>query len=651
MRRLLSTIPLILSTSLAAAPDCGRMRMIAETLEKEIQEKRIGDKCSEIKPADLSLDEKSIGFPEINKDKESGFDYRCKDYSAIEMQLKTIENEIALFNGITNLKNEINEGLETLKKFPNKNIATEATTDLFKNLKVAKNLELFLATNNNKSENILSKLAADKTGWKDFDSFVELLKKNCQDFNKENKLTGDHVCSPGFKLTQEVYKEINDFTAIGKQTERKFNKSQIKDLSKALDIEKDEKKYTYTQLLSELKQPDEGKILTEEDLKKIQALPKLKSPADYSFLKEIKSSIEKIESSKSLVTVQNIPQRFQTFLTDLKNRQIWEMKSKMSLIFSQFPKLPETSSESCLKARSLEGPIDECLQSIAKSDQVNPLEKEIINDLNNELAIGHDHIKKLEGFSSKCVPDSDLKYPEECHEMLSLKMADLLEKSNYLNALKTKILQESSDRISLRNFLLEKIYSNKCGSATDSSISNCSADIGNISKEAVALSSEANNIIFVLQNPKSQTDIEKICEETKETIPFKDEICELDDEEIEKEKNVNQDFFQASVDPVTRNRAGEDFSNFTKTLLSSVATAFTPPPQPIRPYTSNYPMVAPLPPAKHIVTQVMEPALMTGYGVYRSHPGLTAYSPSGAGGGARPYTFSTSSYFNYPTGQ
>ena len=326
------------------------------------------------------------------------------------------------------------------------------------------------------------------------------------------------------------------------------------------------------------------------------------------------------------------------------------MKSKISLIFNQYADLPEVSSDICQKAKTLEGSIDECLQSIEKNEKVQGTQKAVISDLNNELAIAQDHLKRIEGFSTKCVPDNELKYPQECDELLTVQMTELLEKANYLNAIKAKLLQDSSDLVNLRNFTLEKLYANKCGSATDSSIIDCYSDIGTISKEAVALSGSANQIIYVLQNPKNQTDIEKICDETKETIPLKDEICALDDEDIENEKKINQDFFQPSVDPATRNRAGEDFSNFTKSVLSSVATILTPPPQPTHPYPQNYPIVPPMVPGKHIVSHVMEPALVSGYGIYQNFPGLTSYSPSGAGGGVKPYSTSTSSYFNYPTG-
>jgi hypothetical protein len=70
----------------------------------------------------------------------------------------------------------------------------------------------------------------------------------------------------------------------------------------------------------------------------------------------------------------------------------------------------------------------------------------------------------------------------------------------------------------------------------------------------------------------------------------------------------------------------------------------------VNPYAQNYPTLPPNP-GKHIVSQVMEPALVTGYGAYRNYPGLTAYSPAGPSGAPVPYTITKSSYFNYPVGQ
>ena len=105
------------------------------------------------------------------------------------------------------------------------------------------------------------------------------------------------------------------------------------------------------------------------------------------------------------------------------------------------------------------------------------------------------------------------------------------------------------------------------------------------------------------------------------------------------------------MDPETRNRNGEVFGEVSKSLLQTAANFLAPrPPQLPNSYGAPYPIMPPMKPALDISTQIMAPAIMSGYGSYQSTPGLPPYSSSRAGGSYSPYNFSTSSYFNYPPG-
>jgi hypothetical protein len=117
----------------AAAPNCEKLKQIANDLEKKIQSKRFpAETCAQMDPVSLGLPADSIGFPKIvpaldgptkvDKKVAAAWDYRCKDLSAIELQLKSIENEIALLKGIDSLKSEINSGINVIsvKSWPKK---------------------------------------------------------------------------------------------------------------------------------------------------------------------------------------------------------------------------------------------------------------------------------------------------------------------------------------------------------------------------------------------------------------------------------------------------------------------------------------------------------------------------------------------------
>lgn len=635
----------------AAAPDCTRLKKIAEDLEKNIQTKRIATDCEKIDPKSLGLPDQSIGFPNFSKKSgvNADWDYRCKDFSALETQLKSIENEIALLNGISGLKNDIKQGLETIKKFPNQNIAKEASAEFIKNLELAKSIETFLASNNLKSENILSKIVADPIGWTDMNSFAGLLRKHCGEFLG----LGTTVCTKGFVLTEDTFKELNDFILLGKKTDRKFNKQQVKQLKEAISIKKGEEDYSFDQLSTELKGIQANGLLAAEDMQKINALPPLSDGSNFKFIKNLKNSIKNLQGSQELVSAQGTPERFSALLEDLKNRQEWEMKSKISLVLSTNAAIPESDSAACMKARVLDGPISDCLDAVIKNDKVPQLQKSILTDLKNEFRYGEQHLFKLSEMLKDCVPDANLNYPPKCDTMVSVQMAELVEKAQYLNALKAKHLQSSPDLIVMRNFALEKLHSSKgCMNAGESTIRECSQDIGPISREALTLTGDAKEILYIFEKPKSDTDIAHVCDEGTEKVSYKDELCDLADEDLKnKEDKINADTFQASVDPETRDNTRDSIIDFGKSLLQNVASAIAPRPQPMMPQAPIFPYVPPGPPAMDISSKIMAPYVSHGYGSYYPTQGLRPYSSVNSNVGTySAYNFGSSSHFNSPVG-
>ena len=69
-----------------------------------------------------------------------------------------------------------------------------------KNLNIATALEKFMATTNEKSENILSTLVkADPKEWNTLETFGKLIENYCKDY----KTPGSSVCDKNFKLTED----------------------------------------------------------------------------------------------------------------------------------------------------------------------------------------------------------------------------------------------------------------------------------------------------------------------------------------------------------------------------------------------------------------------------------------------------------------
>jgi hypothetical protein len=658
MRYLLLLLAIPFLSVKAAGPDCIKLKQIAGELEKTIQTKRFTD-CEKMDPKEFTLPD---------------FDYRCKDLSAIDAQLKSIENEIALLNGIASLTTEIKDGLVTLKKFEeNPAQAQKASVSLVKNLNVATSLERFLATTNTKSENILSAVAADKAGWTDRASFIGLLRKYCGAFPQKGT-----VCEQGFDLSEETFKEINDFVIIGKDTKRKFDKSQIKDLKNALEVTKVNGKgmeagkiYSFGQLALELKDIKTDGLLSAEHMQVIKNLPELSNSKKFNFIKEMKDSIEALKGSEGLMAVQGIPSRFTALLNDLKNRQEWEMKSKVSLVLNQYEKdyLPAESKDQCDKARALEkGSIAACLNPLAENKglklDLKSYEYSAVGDLITEFVHGEKHITKLDNLLKLCMPKIEalfakqedpkapLTFPAECEAEgdINMQLIDLAAKSQILNALKAKHIQSSPDLFTFRNFALEKLHSGGCMNSNESNIT-CDKELGNISKEAITLSDDASDIIHVFTKPKDATVIAQLCLESKEAnIPGRTALCEIKDEVVVK-KSENNDSYEAPVSPENSNRTGQAWFDLGSSILNSVAGYLAPKPMaPINPYGPVYPYEQPMYAPQDISSKIMDPYLSHGFGNYYSTPGVMPYSSLSSGGTASSYDFSGGSHFNSPIG-
>ncbi len=629
----------------AAAPDCEKIKKIAGELEKKIQSAHFtSEACSK-------MDSKSLGLPDGSIVFSGDWDYRCKDYSAVDAQLKSIENEIALLKGIESLKTEIIEGLKTVDQNKNQDQAKADSASFMKNLQVARTLEKFLATSNTNGENILGKVASDPD-WKsetDLNGFAKILLKYCGLFSQKGT-----VCEKGYSINEDTFKEIKDFIKVGKNTERKFNKNQIKDLTSALAINSGEEKYSFEELASSLKGVQPNGLLAAEDIQAIKALPELSNDTSFDFLKNMKQSIKGIKGSEALVKAKNIPARFSTLLNDLKKRQEWEMKSKLSLVLNQHESsIPEEVAEECENARELKGSIEKCLTPLKKNSALKSYEQAAVGDLIAEFDHGQKHIDKLDQLLKECIPSEALEYPKKCEGYITQQMADLSAKSLVLSALKAKHIQADPDLISLRDFALEKLHSKPCNMPSEeSNITSCDADLGNISLQAIALSGETKDIIYVFQKPTTPSSIQEICDARQDKTNFKEELCSIKDEPPSKTSKSSIDSYEAPVNPDGSNQTGQALFDLGSSILNTVAGYFAPRPQQMmNPYAPIFPYSQPMSQPKDITANIMDPYVAHGFGNYYPTQGLRPYSSINSNvGTSSAYDFGTSSHFNSPVG-
>ena len=645
MRYLILFLAIPFLSAQAGGPDCERIKKIASDLEKKIQSAHFTTEvCTKMDAKSLGLSEDSIGF-------SGDWDYRCKDYSAIDAQLKSIENEIALLKGIESLKTEIIDGLKTIDQNKNQDQAKADSASFMKNLEVARSLEKFLATSNASGENILGKVATDPD-WKtetDLNGFAKILMKYCGGFPQK-----ESVCEKGYALNEDTFKEIKDFIKVGKNTERKFNKNQIKDLTNALAINKGEEKYSFEELAQGLKGVQANGLLAAEDIQMIKALPELSNEKSFDFLKNMKQSIKGIKESEALVKAKSIPSRFSSLLNDLKKRQEWEMKSKLSLVLNQHESsIPEDVAEECTNARELKGSIENCLTPLKKSTALKSYEQAAVGDLISEFDYGQKHIAKLDQLLKECIPDEGLAYPAKCEGYITQQMADLVAKSQVLNALKAKNIQADPDLVSLRNFALEKLHSETCKMTSEESNITCETGLGNISLQAIVLSAAAKDIIYVYDKPATATSIDEICAAKADKINFKDELCAIKDEVPSNTSKAAIDSYEAPVNPDGTDPTGQALIDLGSSILNTVAGYLAPRPQPMmNPYAPIFPYSQPpISQPRDISSKIMDPYVAHGFGNYFPTQGLRPYSSINSNvGTSSAYDFGGSSHFNSPVG-
>lgn len=629
----------VLSTE-AKAPGCDDLSSILRNLDKQIREKRISpDTCSTLTPQSfLYNQELPSGYP-APETTQALTDYRCKDLSAVELQIKSIENELALFEGIAQLKLEINQGIEKLKTVEKPEMISMASKAFAANLEVARNLELFLDVNNENGENVFLTLSrAIETNW----DTPQKLKDYLKDYCKTHKISDAAICKDDYIISENLHKEISGFIKVGAESEQKFSPKHIEELQQALAIQKNGEEYSYDQLSADLPGLNAEGFTDASGIKALKEMPPLTGDSKFSFLNGLKTA-------KDLLEVKSISSKFQFLLNDLKKRQEWEMKSKLSIVmFEQAENIDQAHKEVCKEATTLSKPVKDCLDHLVNNKSLQSLEQAQIKDIMDELTYGENHLKLLSSLEKSCVLSDKLEIPQGCFEQLNKKQAELLEKSLALNALKAKMLEDSDKLIAMRNFALEQFQGQECTAAELSEV-RCDG-VSAISQQAVFLGEDVLGITLSYIPKEEGTDISGYCKE-KEQKTYEEKLCAF----LEDEEEDNPMPKLASDIPTSpeqyRNPSAEAAMNVGGSLLGLLGQIMAQNRHPPNPYPmypmGNYPTT----PVLSISDSLLYPQASRGFGYYSPTPGAMPYSAFGKGmSSSASYNFGSASYFNKSVG-
>lgn len=627
---------------------CDRLKVVASELEKMIQTKNyVGDKNS---PPEKCGDLPLSTIP--------GFDYRCSDLASIELQMKSLDNEIAMIKGIELLKKETITAKDVLAKPENQDqkAAVTASQNLYQNLKIAATVESFLKAKSAKDERLLTVLAkASSTEFADETKFKALINSTCVKMGLKGS---SPICDETDKLSWDELKEVDALLLLAKGTERKFDKDQIKDLEEALAIKDGDKPYSFTQMLSEVTPPAAGQAFSSKDRETLATI-KLNDDVQkkYSFLRNVAGKATDLAKTKELTQSLEVWTRRLDLFDSLKRREQWELKSKLSVVLNELKTSNPPPPEACKQTRALANDGKECLDALAKSLPLGSAQQKSVENILIELKRGQDQIAKLDQLMLDCEPAKDsVEVPDKCFNSLDAglkKLTELEAKSKELAAHRAKILDKSAGLMLSRDLAVRTLMAKEC-MKNDTIKILCDEEIGSISREAIALSDATGEIVMMWDKPvDDKTNVPELCKTPVDGAKHMVEICKIAQaKEPEKAAPVvNNDHYIAPTEAPSGRSAGQGWADLLGGLAQAAGTLLTPNQQMMNPYASMFPYTPMVGQPRDIKNQIMDPYMVTGFGSYSATPGLRPYSSVNSNvGTSSAYSFGNSSFFNSPVG-
>jgi len=552
--------------SWSVAPDCDRLKRIVEELEKRTASSFIGSQCSSINFNEelmpyLEAEKKDKSF--LKDQKELIEQYKCKNLSAIDLKLKSIESELTLLEGIEALKEDIKAKASDVKTLPKKEQVQEAAKQFVNSLKIATTFEKILNTEKNKGS-FLETLGEQKVeDWKDIASFMSFRNLFCENI-KEKK---DTICEDNFSIDQASFNELRDAVALMKSNNR-FDSGKVKSLKKTMQIKKsDNSDFSFSEMMNSINLPEDGQI-SASVLNAIKKVPDFKNDEKYTFL-------IKLRESKSQITARSFIDRFNILAKELQERQQFEIMSKLSVTLHQHSEIitKNNLTDQCTLPLDLNVDFNKesvtlCLNSIKEKSTVNSHKAEL-DDLIKGFSDSIDYQQTLKKKAIACnvdeliVATGSMNLPESCLTV-SQDKAKLMEELITLRALRNYVLKEQTELLTMRNLALTKLPKN-CLERRDSTVGECHSGVTpNVTREVSILSDSAMNVMAILDKSDPNTQYAQFCN-GQSNRHFNSELCEL----LVKDPAVSSNDY--SSPPVSAGGARPTLGNVIREMTGAIS--------------------------------------------------------------------------------
>lgn len=525
---------------------CANLNEAVRGLDYQIQNLNLGPTCKEQKLFEDSNAPLSAG---LKTSLEPYFEtFNCKNVSSIELEITKLENQIALFKDIQEMKQKVKSGedLVTIKETPQ---LVNASKVFYENLQIARGLEVILAENPKLSD----------------------LQQKFESYCKEKP----SLCPDNVKASLQA-----------KVNEAQISEVDLKKLKDALKVRNDKEEYSYSKILDSIKPPLNGKI----------ALADLKSLSTLNLVSDDKDGILSLDPSlKDIRTyTKSDMDRFEQLRKDLLARQEWEMKSKISMVLHHFK--DSILNDVCSKALDITSDnFSECFTSIANHPLNKTKRHEVaIKGLIENLKDGFHHLNRLD----TCVPDEKGAFSSDCDKLMSQNLEELTGKAAQLKELRNQIYTQKPHMQKFKDFAMSKVVALGCMTQDNSNISaGCSNDLGSISRELLALTDSASQITYLVSPPQKDLEISQLCSEDETTFAGREVICQTSTPRTERKPaekiNPLAEGKKTSVNPdIKRTTVGGALVNagLAQTGAQLMRSVFMPtPPMPI----NQFPMYNP----------------------------------------------------------